>query len=71
MSDELKAHLKERKTWLRGLYMLLFAIFMGRVEVTPEYHHLFLRSMNVAFIIFSFICLAGIFIQLAGKKTAP
>ena len=33
MGDELKAHLKERKTWLRGLYMLLFAIFYGIAEI--------------------------------------
>lgn len=33
MSDELKAHLKERKTWLRGLHMLLFAIFYSVAEI--------------------------------------
>lgn len=33
MSNELKAHLKERKTWLRGLYMLLFAIFYSVAEI--------------------------------------
>ena len=33
MSDELKEHLKERKTWLRGLYMLLFAIFYAVAEI--------------------------------------
>ena len=33
MSGELKAHLKERKTWLRGLYMLLFAIFYSVAEI--------------------------------------
>lgn len=33
MSDELKAHLKERKTWLRGLYMLLFVIFYSIAEI--------------------------------------
>ena len=33
MSGELKAHLKERKTWLRGLYMLLFAVFYSVAEI--------------------------------------
>ena len=33
MSDEFKANLKERGTWLRGLYMLLFAIFYTVAEV--------------------------------------
>jgi len=33
MTDELKAHLKERKTWLRGLYMLLFALLYTVAEI--------------------------------------
>lgn len=33
MSNELKEHLKERKTWLRGLYMLLFVIFYAVAKV--------------------------------------
>ena len=33
MSDELKEHLKERRTWLRGLYMLLFAFFYTVAEI--------------------------------------
>ena len=35
MSDNLKAHLKERKTWLRGLYMLLFVIFYSDYHPYP------------------------------------
>lgn len=33
MSDELKQNIRERKTWLRGLYMLLFLIFYSVAEV--------------------------------------
>ena len=33
MGDELKHNLKERKTWLRGLYMLLFGIFYSIAEI--------------------------------------
>jgi hypothetical protein len=33
MSEELKQHLKERKTWLRGLYMLLFVVFYSVAEI--------------------------------------
>ena len=32
MSDELKQNIKERKIWLRGLYMLLFLIFYSFAE---------------------------------------
>lgn len=33
MDHELKENLKQRKTWLRGLYMLLFAIFYSVAEI--------------------------------------
>ena len=33
MSDELKKNIRERKTWLRGLYMLLFLVFYSIAEV--------------------------------------
>ena len=33
MDDELKQNIKERKTWLRGLYMLLFLIFYSVAKV--------------------------------------
>ena len=33
MNDEIKQNIKEKSTWLRGLYMLLFMIFYGVAEV--------------------------------------
>lgn len=33
MDHELKENLKQKKTWLRGLYMLLFAIFYSVAEI--------------------------------------
>lgn len=33
MEDGIKEHLRERKTWLRALYMLLFVVFYSVVEV--------------------------------------
>ena len=38
---------------------------IGRVQITPEYHELFLRSVKVAFIIFACFCFGGIFASLA------
>lgn len=32
MSDDFKTNVKERKTWLRGLYMLMFFIFYSVAE---------------------------------------
>lgn len=48
-----------------GVAMLLFAVYIGRVQITPEYHELFLRSVKVAFIIFACFCFGGIFASLA------
>jgi len=32
MSDDIKDNIKKQSTWMRGLYMLLFAVFYGLVE---------------------------------------
>ena len=32
MSDDLKSNIKSQSTWMRGLYMLLFAFFKGVAE---------------------------------------
>ena len=51
-----------------GIVMLLFATGMGRVQITPEYYPLFLKSVRVAFIIFAALCFGGIFASLARGK---
>jgi hypothetical protein len=33
MEDEIKQHLRNRTTWSRALYMLLFAVFYGVAEI--------------------------------------
>jgi len=51
-----------------GIVMILFSIYIGQAEITPEYYPAFLTSAKVGFIIFTALCFGGIFIQLAGKK---
>ncbi|MCK4331346.1 MAG: MFS transporter [Dehalococcoidia bacterium] len=55
-------------TFSMGMAMLLFALYIGRVQITPEYYSLFLRSVNVAFVIFAILCFGGIFAPLARGK---
>ena len=55
-------------TFSMGMAMLLFALYIGRVQITPEYYSLFLRSVNVAFVIFASLCFAGTFASLARGK---
>jgi EmrB/QacA subfamily drug resistance transporter len=57
-------------TFSLGITMLLFALYLGRVEITPEYHPLFLESIRTAFIIFTVLCSVGIFASLARGNTS-
>ncbi len=48
-----------------GTAMMIFALFMGRVPITPKVYPQFLRSARFAFAFFSALCVAGIFASLA------
>ena len=51
-----------------GIATLIFAIFIGRIQITHVYYQEFLKSVNIAFIIFSILCFGGIFASLARGK---
>jgi EmrB/QacA subfamily drug resistance transporter len=51
-----------------GIVMVIFAIFIGPVQITPAYYDVFARSMRIIFIIFTSLCLVGIFASLARGK---
>ena len=51
-----------------GIAMLVFALYIGRVQITPEYYILFLSSAKTAFIVFSALCFIGVFASLARGK---
>ena len=51
-----------------GIVMILFSIYIGKAQITPEYYPAFLISVKVGFIIFAALCFGGIFSQLAGGK---
>jgi EmrB/QacA subfamily drug resistance transporter len=51
-----------------GVAMWMFTLYMGRVQITPEYYPLFQQSMKTAFIIFAVLCFGGIFASLARGK---
>ncbi|MEM2210796.1 MAG: MFS transporter [Nitrososphaerales archaeon] len=48
-----------------GIVTLVFAIYMGRVQITFEYYQSFLNSIRIAFTIFTTLCFLGIFASLA------
>jgi len=51
-----------------GMVMMIFALYLGRVQITPEYYPAFLSSVNMAFSISAALCFGGIFASLARGK---
>lgn len=47
-----------------GVAMLLFAVIIGPVEITPAYYPQFMASLHVGFILFAVLCTVGIFFSL-------
>jgi EmrB/QacA subfamily drug resistance transporter len=55
-------------TFNMGMVMLIFGIYIGRVQITPPYYPAFISSVNVVFIISAVLCFGGIFASLARGK---
>jgi EmrB/QacA subfamily drug resistance transporter len=51
-----------------GVAMLMFTLYIGRVQITPEYYLPFQQSMKTSFLVFAVLCFAGIFASLARGK---
>jgi len=51
-----------------GIAMLIFSVFVGRAQITPEYYGPFLHSIKFAFGVFAVWCFAGVFVSLARGK---
>jgi EmrB/QacA subfamily drug resistance transporter len=44
-----------------AIAMVVFAVFIGRVEINPSNYELFLKSVKISFVIFTIMCVIGIF----------
>jgi EmrB/QacA subfamily drug resistance transporter len=53
-----------------GIAIMIFALIIGRVEITPAYYPAFLSSMKIGFLLFTIICFLGIYPSLARGKAA-
>ena len=51
-----------------GIALLIFSIYIGKVQITPEYYPVFLRCTKLAFTFFFILCVAGILASLARGK---
>jgi MFS family permease len=52
-----------------GIAILLFAVFIGRVQISPAVHDEFLISLRVAFGLFTALCIGGVFASMARGPT--
>ena len=47
-----------------GIVTVLFSIFIGRIQITAEQYPLLIKSIVVAFIIFTLLCFGGVFASI-------
>lgn len=56
-----------------GITMMVLAIFVGNVQITPDLYPAFIGGMKISMAVFAVMCIAGIFFSLvryAGTETA-
>ena len=51
-----------------GTIMLLFAVFLGKVRITPQQAQTYIGTMRIAFAVFAVFCLTGIFASMSRGK---
>ncbi len=54
-----------------GCVMMLFAIFIGPVQITPAYYSPFIGSLHAGFIFFAVLCGIGLIFSLIREKKNP
>jgi EmrB/QacA subfamily drug resistance transporter len=54
-----------------GIALLLFALIIGRVQISAAVHAEFLSSLRVAFALFTGLCVGGVFASMARGKGQP
>ena len=54
-----------------GIVILIFALYIGRAQITPQSHEMLIKSVRVAFIVFSCCCAGGIFFSLYRGRLRP
>ena len=54
-----------------GIVTLIFALFIGRAQITPEYYPMLMNSTKLMFIISACLCICGIFFSLYRGRLRP
>ncbi len=53
-----------------GIMMIIFSMYIGQAEITPEYYPQFLMSARTGFIIFTVLSIVGLLFQFIARSTA-
>jgi hypothetical protein len=51
-----------------GITMMVFALYLGRSPIVPQYYPLLLKSARVIFSIFGVLCICGVLASWARGK---
>ncbi len=51
-----------------GIALLVFNYYLGKVSIQPDNYPLFLKSVKTVFLLFTILCIAGIFASMARGK---
>jgi hypothetical protein len=51
-----------------GIAMMLLSVYVGHVEIKPSAYPALISTMRTGFVIFSLLCIAGIFASLARNE---
>jgi EmrB/QacA subfamily drug resistance transporter len=52
-----------------GITMMVLAIFVGNVQITPDLYPAFIEGMKISMAVFAAMCIAGIFFSLVRYRT--
>jgi len=52
-----------------GIAMLLFAVYMGQSQITPDVYPQFLLAARTGFVIFAVVCIGGVVASLARGRS--
>jgi MFS family permease len=50
---------------------VMFAVFIGRAQITPEHQAAFIDSVRMALLVFSGLCLCGVYFSLSRGRLHP
>jgi EmrB/QacA subfamily drug resistance transporter len=58
------------QTMSMGAVILIFSLYIGRVQIMPEQYPALILSIQIAFVIFTVLCFVGIFASLVRRESA-